>query len=137
MSLQRSNKYSGEDIVNALRKLGIMHGDMVYFSMGFGFLGKAEGVKSSEDLNKLFFDSIREVLGSEGTILVPTFSYTFGRSLASELAVFDPIETKSDTGPFPEFFRQQAGVNRSLDPMVSVSGTGPKFKELIAGLNIE
>lgn len=134
MSLPRSNKYSGEDIVNALRKLGLMHGDMVYFSTGFGFIGKAKAAESSEDLNQLFFDSIREVLGSEGTILIPTFSYTFGRSLVSEPAIFDPIETKSDTGPFPEFFRQQSGVNRSLDPMVSVSGIGPKFKELITDL---
>ncbi len=134
MSLPRSNKFSGEDIVNVLRKLGLIRGDMVYFSTGFGFLGKAGGVENPEDLNKLFFDSIREVLGSEGTILVPTFSYTFGKNLASEPAVFDPIETKSGTGPFPEFFRQQSGVSRSLDPMVSMSGIGPEFKELIAGL---
>jgi aminopeptidase-like protein/aminoglycoside N3'-acetyltransferase len=134
MSSRRLNKYSGEDIVNALQNLGLMRGDMVYFSTGFGFLGKAEGVKSSEDLNKLFFDSIKAVLGPDGTILVPTFSYTFGKSLASEPAVFDPNETKSETGPFPEFFRQQSGVSRSLDPMVSVSGIGPQFKELIAGL---
>ena len=134
MSLLRFNKYSGEDIVNALRKLGLKRGDMVYFSTGLGFLGKAEGIKSSEDLNKLFFDAIRKVLGSEGTILIPTFSYTFGKSLANQPAVFDLIETKSETGPFPEFFRQQPGVSRSLDPMVSVSGIGPDFKELIADL---
>ena len=134
MPLQKSNKYSSEDIVNALQKLGIMRGDMIYFSMGFGFLGQAEGVKSTEELNQLFFDSIREVLGPEGTILVPTFSYTIGRSLASKPAVFDPVNTKSETGPFTEFFRQQPGVSRSLDPMVSVSGIGLKFKELIADL---
>jgi aminopeptidase-like protein/aminoglycoside N3'-acetyltransferase len=134
MSLPSSNKYSEEDIVNAFQELGLIRGDMVYFSTGFGFLGKAEGAESSEDLNKLFFDSIREVLGPEGTIVVPTFSYTFGRSLASEPAVFDPIETKSETGPFPEFFRQQPGVSRSLDPMVSVSGIGPEFNELISDL---
>jgi aminopeptidase-like protein/aminoglycoside N3'-acetyltransferase len=134
MPLLSSNKYSREDIVNALQKLGIVRGDIVYFSTGFGFLGQAEGVESSEELNQLFFDSIREVLGREGTILVPTFSYTIGRSLASEPAVFDPVETKSETGPFTEFFRQQSGVNRSLDPMVSVSGIGPGFKELITDL---
>jgi aminopeptidase-like protein/aminoglycoside N3'-acetyltransferase len=134
MPFQSSNKYSSEDIVNALRKLGIIRGDMVYFSAGFGFLGKAEGVKDSEQLNQLFFDSIREVLGPKGTILVPTFSYTIGRSLASQPAVFNPLVDKSEAGPFTEFFRQQPGVNRSLDPMVSVSGIGPKFKELIRDL---
>ena len=134
MPLLNSKKYTSEDIVNALQKQGIVCGDMVYFSTGFGFLGQAEGVKSLEELNQLFFDSIRAVLGPEGTILVPTFSYTIGRSLASEPAVFDPVKTKSEAGPFTEFFRQQSGVNRSLDPMVSVSGIGPKFKELIKDL---
>ena len=134
MPLLNSKKYSSEDIVNALQKQGIVCGDMVYFSTGFGFLGQAEGVKSLEELNQLFFDSIRAVLGPEGTILVPTFSYTIGRSLASEPAVFDPLNTKSETGPFTEFFRQQPGVSRSLDPMVSVSGIGPEFKELVEDL---
>jgi len=134
MPFRNSNKYSSEDIVNTLQKLSIMRGDMVYFSTGFGLLGQAEGVKSSEELNQLFFDAIIEILGPEGTIIVPTFSYTIGRSLASEPAVFDPVKTKSEAGPFTEFFRQQSGVNRSLDPMVSVSGIGPKFKELIKDL---
>jgi aminopeptidase-like protein/aminoglycoside N3'-acetyltransferase len=134
MPIQKPDKYSKEDIVSALRKLGIVCGDMVYFSTGFGFLGQAEGVKNSEELNQFFFDSMREVLGPEGTILVPTFSYTIGRSLASEPAVFDPVESKSETGPFTEFFRHQSGVGRSLDPMVSISGMGPGFKELIIDL---
>ncbi len=134
MTISKPRKYSGEDIIEALEGLGIMVGDIVYFSTGFGFLGKAEGVQSSSDLNKLFYESIRKVLGPEGTILVPTYSYTFGRSLASELAIFDPLETKSETGPFPEFFRQQGGVSRSLDPMVSISGIGPEFASLIRDL---
>ncbi len=134
MSSKNPNEYSGEDITRALKTLGFARGDIVYFSTGFGFLGRAEGVENPDDLNKLFFDCIREVLGSEGTILIPTYSYTFGRSLASELAIFDPLETKSETGPFPEFFRQQEGVSRSLDPMVSISGIGPEFINLIKDL---
>lgn len=130
----RPKSYSSEDIINALKELGLVHGDLVYFSTGLGFLGKAEGVDSSADLNKMFFDCIKKVVGSEGTILIPMYSYTFGRSLASEPAIFNPLETKSETGPFPEFFRQQTGVSRSLDPMVSIGGLGPAFKALIADL---
>jgi hypothetical protein len=53
MPIQKPDKYSKEDIVNALRKLGIVCGDMVYFSTGLGFLGQAEGVKNSKELNQL------------------------------------------------------------------------------------
>jgi aminopeptidase-like protein/aminoglycoside N3'-acetyltransferase len=134
MPFQNPDKYSSKDIVSTLRKLGIMPEDTVYFSTGLGFLGLAEGVNNSEELNNLFYKSIRETLGKKGTILVPTFSYTIGRSLASEPTVFDPLESKSETGPFTEFFRKQSGVSRSLDPMVSVSGIGPGFKELIRDL---
>jgi len=126
--------YTRDDVVSALRSLGISHSDIVFFSTSLGMLGIADGISTGDGLNRLFYDCILEVLGASGTVLVPTYSYTFGRSRANELALFDPGTTPAETGPFPEYFRKQPGVKRSLDPMVSVSGIGPACEGLMAGL---
>ena len=126
--------YTRDDIISALRSSGILHGDIVFFSTSLGMLGIADGISTDDGLNRLFYDCIQEALGASGTILAPTYSYTFGKSRANELALFDPGSTPSETGPFPEYLRKQPGVRRSLDPMVSVSGIGPACEDLMAGL---
>ena len=94
-------------------------------------LGIPEGVSTTDGLNQLYFDCIKEILGPEGSMLVPTYSYTFGKSFATNIALFDPKMTPAETGPFPEYFRKQAGTKRSSDPMVSVCGIGPICKDLM------
>ena len=127
-------RYTRQDTINALTNVGLAKGDTVFLSTSLGMLGIAENVTSSHELNLFFFDCIREVLGAEGTILVPTYSYTFGPSTLSHPATFDPDTTPSAIGPFPDFFRQQPGVVRTLDPMVSVSGLGPACEQLFKDL---
>jgi aminoglycoside N3'-acetyltransferase len=90
-------------------------------------------VKNQDDLNMLFFRAMQEAVGADGTILVPAYSYTFGKSKASELAIFDPKETPAEIGPFPNFFLRQDGVVRSLDPMMSVAALGPRAAEFLEG----
>lgn len=97
-------------------------------------LGLPDGVDTPEELNVFFLDVIREVIGPSGTALVPTYSYTFGSSLRSEPTIYDPESTPAMIGPFPEYFRQQHGVIRSEDPMVSVAGLGPESKGLFSDL---
>lgn len=126
--------YGKEDILRAFRDAGLRRGDIVFITTSLGMLGVAEGVSTSDDLNRLYFDCILETLGPDGTALVPAYSYTFGRGRASDTAVFDPDTTPAEIGPFPEFFRRQPGVIRSLDPMMSICGLGPAARELFADL---
>jgi aminoglycoside N3'-acetyltransferase len=126
--------YTRSDAELALREAGLESGDIVFVTTSLGMLGPAEGVESSDDLNRLHFEALRAVLGRGGTILVPAYSYTIGRSTASEPAVFDPAAAPAEIGPFPEFFRKQPGVVRSLDPMISVAGLGPAAERLFGNL---
>lgn len=125
-------KYTYEDIVASLRRSGIDEGDTVFFTTGLGMVGMPPPeVKNQDELNALFFRAMKEAVGEEGTILIPTYSYTFGKSKASELAVFDPRSTPAEIGPFPNFFLRQEGVVRSLDPMMSVAGVGKRACEFL------
>ena len=121
--------YSQSDIIKALKKSGIVKGDTVFFTTGLGFLGKpdVDKIYSINDICLFIFNAIKKVLGDNGTILVPTYSYTFGK----KTAIFDPLKTSSEIGPFPNFFRKQLGVIRSIDPMISIAGLGPKSKEIL------
>ena len=122
--------YTRDDIISAFMTVGLERGDVVFVSTSLGMLGIAEGVSTPDELNQLFLDCIKTALGPEGTVLVPTYSYTFGRNTATSPAIYDPETTPAETGPFPEFFRKQPGVARSLDPMTSVAGYGPSTYEL-------
>ena len=127
-------KFNKQDVLWALEDSGLERGDTVFITTGLGMLGRPDGVSSAEELNQFFFDCFRELLGDEGTILIPTYSYTFGGSTLSKPVLYDPAKTPAKIGPFPEFFRQQSGVQRTLDPMMSVSGLGPACDDLFKAL---
>lgn len=121
--------FTKKDIVLKLRKSGIKKGDIVFFNTSLGTVGIPKKIKQSKkDLCELFFDAFKEVMGEKGTILIPSYSYTFK---SNSLKVFDPKKTKPKIGMFPDFFFKQKNVIRSLDPIVSISGYGPKAKELL------
>ncbi|MFH1846217.1 MAG: DUF4910 domain-containing protein [Candidatus Omnitrophota bacterium] len=127
--------YNHNDIVISLKKSGIKNGDTVFFTTSLGMVGvPPSSVNTQEKLDKLFFDAIKEVLGKEGTALVPAYSYTFGKSTITNPVVFDPRTTQSQIGPFANFFLKQSGVIRSLEPMMSIAGFGPRAKEFLENL---
>jgi aminoglycoside N3'-acetyltransferase len=84
-------------------------------------------------MNAIGYDVIRDVL-SEGIILVPTYSYTFGKSLASHLANFTHT-TPAEIGPFPNYVLKQSDAIRSIDPFMSVACIGKGCKELLSNLS--
>lgn len=126
--------YTREDFLNALRSLGITKGDRLLCSTSLGLLGIPQGAGSQEDINALCLDVLTHLVGSEGTLLAPAYSYTFCRSTAEFPATYDPKTTPSEIGPFPEFFRKCPGVVRSMDPLFSYAGMGPEVPELFKDL---
>jgi len=86
------------------------------------YLGKpVEGVG-------LFLDAILDILGMEGTIVVPTFNFDFTRGLP-----FDPQTTPSkNMGVFSELVRKHPDASRTMHPMQSVAVMG-KHRDDLAG----
>jgi aminoglycoside N3'-acetyltransferase len=119
------SSYTHSDIVEVYSQLSICEGDNVFVTTGLGFLGYPSNCSSIEDICSLHLEVLREIVGKSGTIFVPTYSYTFGRSKPGSLATFDVQSTASSIGPFPNHILTVPGVRRSLDPMVSVAGLGP------------
>ena len=74
-------------------------------------------------------NAIEDLVGKKGTILVPTYSYSFKSD--NKKRIFDVNKTKSEIGPFPNYFLKQKKVYRNIDPMVSIAGKGFLAKKIL------
>lgn len=107
--------------------LGLRTGDLVYVHSGM------DGLNLGFPFYRILF-LIQEVIGSEGTVVFPTYpnhrisSYEW----LKQGNVFDVRRTPSYTGILTEFARRQRKAIRSLHPTKSVCAIGPAAKDLTA-----
>jgi aminopeptidase-like protein/aminoglycoside N3'-acetyltransferase len=131
-------RWSRADFAAALRTLGIGAGDVVYFQVNHETLGPAEGAPSDAALAELLYGGLRDVVGETGTVIAPSYTFSFCRQ-----QVFDPAETPTAVGPwntfiaFPEYVRRLPGAVRSKDPIFSNAGIGPRAQEMLTGIPTE
>lgn len=107
---------TSKDIEAGLRSLGLEPGDTVVVHSSLSSFGEVEGGADA------VVDALIEVLGPEGTLVVPTFNFNPG--------VFDPRETPSVVGKITEAVRTRPEAIRSLHPTHSVAAIG-RLAELI------
>ncbi|WP_158161633.1 AAC(3) family N-acetyltransferase [Grimontia hollisae] len=112
--------YTKTDLKNTFKQVGIEKGDLVFCHTNVGFLGMPEGAKNKEDALQIILDALIQVIGEEeGTLVVPTFTYSF-----SENTDFDPENSKSNCGMFSEYVKDLPNSIRNHDPSVSVAAIG-------------
>lgn len=111
--------YSYENIVTSLSEVGLVKNDRIFIHSNIGFFGKLKDSTTSTDYFRQFKNAIFEVIGEKGTIIVPTFSYSF-----SNQEVFDVDNTPSTCGVFSEVLRLDPDAIRSYDPNFSIAAIG-------------
>lgn len=119
----KKSHYQYQDVVEALKNVGLQNGDTVFIHSNIGFYGRMEGADNADALCGGFFQALKEVVGLDGTIVVPTFSYSFCHS-----EEYHVNTTPSGCGMFSEYVRKQEDVIRSMDANFSVAAWG-KLKE--------
>jgi len=118
-----SKPITQNDVKNALVDVGINKGDIIMVHSDIGTFGKL-GTFDRNFLLKSLIDVLKEVVGKNGTIVMPTFTYSFYENKA-----YDVENSKSTVGILTEYFRKMQGVIRSKHPTHSVAIWG-KNKEL-------
>lgn len=89
-----------------LAALGVCPGDKLLIHSSYRSLGGIEGGAAG------FFETVTDLLGSEGTLILPTLSYA---TVGYDQPCFDVRRTPSCVGYLTEYFRTQVpGVIRSL-----------------------
>lgn len=115
-----------EDIAQAFRDSGVMPGDLLMLHSDSIVLAQMEQM-AQEKRCDLLFAALDEVLGPDGTLILPTFSYSFTKGEA-----FNVRNTPSTVGLLTNHFRTMPGVLRSEDPNFSVAARGPLAREATA-----
>ena len=113
------------DIISDLKKLGICPGDKVLMHSSYKSLGTVDGGIDT------FLDALMELLGPDGTLMLPTFTYDY---VTLSNPVFDIRYTMSNVGYTTEVFRKKPGVVRSLHPTHSLAVWGKDKEKYIKEL---
>jgi aminoglycoside 3-N-acetyltransferase len=120
-------KTSIKDIEELIVGLGFQRKDRVMVHSSLFSLGIIEnGVEG-------FHHALLNVIGEEGTIIVPTFTHSFRQG-----KVFNILETPSEKslGMYAEYIRKLKGAVRSSDPLFSMAAFGPDAQELMIRTSI-
>jgi aminoglycoside 3-N-acetyltransferase len=94
-------------------------------------LTKFESVATAaENKNKFidfFIDMFQELIGKKGTLIVPGFTYSWGKDKKKKL--FNLEKTKPKVGILPEYLMKKSFVARTSDPMFSffILGNNKKY----------
>ncbi|CAM4136113.1 AAC(3) family N-acetyltransferase [Campylobacter armoricus] len=118
--LEHNNKkYSNFDLIKAFENLGIKKGDILcvhteLFNFGIPLLPRNEFLQT-------IIDCFFEVIGKEGTLIMPTFTYSFCKN-----EVYDKLNSPTKMGALNEYFRKRGGVKRTNDPIFSFAIKGAK-----------
>ncbi len=111
--------YAQHDLADQLRQLGISFGDSLVVHSSLRSIGKVDGGAEA------IVQSLLDVVGDRGTILVPTYTYFTTR--------FDPFTEPSLTGWLTETIRHWPGAHRSWHPTHSATAIGADAAELVEG----
>ena len=112
-----------EQIAEALQTLGLGAGHIVFVHSSLSSIGYVEGDADA------VVDAFLDVLGSTGTLVVPTFTFSHGGKLDP---VFDPIQDPSEMGRITEVARTRPGARRSHHLLHSVAALGPHAEAITA-----
>ena len=119
------NSVSLAEIVRAFRQVGLKPGDMVNVQSRLFAIGAVSGCEVSA-IPDIYIRAFREVIGDEGTIVVPTYTTSFGRFGTS----FVLEESPSEMGALSERVRLYPGAVRTLHPIQSLTALGGQAQAL-------
>ena len=117
--------HTKEQLKRDLRLLGIKSGDTVLVHSSYKSLGGIEGGAEA------FFSAFFELLGEEGTLVLPALSYD---SVTRDNPIFDIDGSPSCVGYLSEYFRTRvSGVKRSIHATHSCCALGKNAELLTSG----
>ncbi len=106
------------DFVDSLKEIGVENRDVIFVHSDISVFGKL--CTSDRDfLLKTVYEAIKDSVGDNGTIIMPTFTYSFCNG-----EIYDIVATPSTVGILTEYFRKQSDVYRTIHPIFSVGVWG-------------
>lgn len=115
-----------DDLMAALRRVGLGRGDVLFVHNSIRALGYVVGGPEA------VVDALLFTVGSAGHVVVPTFT-SCRTSGYNQGPAYDHAGTPSRLGLIGETLRRRPTAHRSFHPTKSVAAIGPRAAELVAG----
>lgn len=80
-----------------------------------------------EKWHSFVLNILLEQIGTNGTLLVPAYTYSYSKPGS----IYNSDHAKSEVGSFTEYFRKQPNVIRSLHPIFSIAGVGKHAADIL------
>lgn len=119
-----SRVYSTDDLKDVLYSLGIVSGDSLCVHSELYRFGAPMLPKDS--FNQIICQTLLELCGESGNLLIPTFTYSFCRN-----EVFDVLHSPSRVGMLGDSFLKMPDVQRTHCPIFSFAVQGSLTKSFI------
>lgn len=116
--------YTSSDIKIALKKAGLKKNMDVFIHSNLSFFGIPKFKLNVLNVQKYFIHEIKKIIGFNGTIIVPTFTYSYCNN-----EIYDPKKINNNMGLFSQSVQLEKNSLRSNDPIFSVCAIGKKAKE--------
>ncbi len=116
--------FQKKKFINNLKKY-IKKNDCIYVESDLSkFTNIFDRISNKNEFVKFFFEIFEFLVGKNGTIICPSFTYSWGKDKTSKK--FNVNKTPGKTGVFSEYLRQKKKIIRTLDPMFSFVIFGKK-----------
>lgn len=112
-------------LMDEFRSLGMQTDDTIFVHSAYSSLSRAPG--GVEGGPQTVVDAILEVVGKNGTLIMPTFSYDFLKGIP-----WDIRSSPSQMGALTEIVRLDPRAKRMFHPIYSMSAIGRHADELAA-----
>jgi aminoglycoside 3-N-acetyltransferase len=130
MNLQLFENVNAADIIEALHEIGIAPSDILFVHSDLTAFGKL-ALLDRDNLCRTLIDTLQKSIGRQGTLIMPTFTYSFCQGLP-----YDLYNSPSTVGALTEYFRRQTEVIRTRHPLFSVAICGPQ-KEVLQQVDLD
>lgn len=124
ISIANGKLINTHDLYRYLEQIGIVKGDVICVHshlMGFG-----KPLLKRQEFMKTIINTLKEVVGESGTLIMPTFTYSFCNN-----EIYDIDNSPSKVGILTEYYRKLPNVNRTWHPIFSFAIEGKKKEEYL------
>ena len=115
--INKKRKLTQKKIIKKLSKF-IKKGDIINCEFDLAKFNQVANISKNKDqFIKFFLDIFLELIGKKGTLIIPGFSYSWGKNKKKKL--FNRRITKPEVGILPNYLLSNRKAVRTKDPMFS------------------
>jgi aminoglycoside 3-N-acetyltransferase len=120
-----------EEIIEALKKVGIKKGDIILVHSALSKIGRIDGEKEGNEYLNILLKAFFSIIGKRGTLVVPAFFYEYGRYGTAYDMRRSPVS--SELGVFARYIAGLPEAVRSTNPITALAAIGAQAEYICGG----